>query len=694
MIEYHPEEVRLGKIYDSQIIRRLWGYLSRYRQWLGLSLVFTLVITGIDLCLPYLMKVAIDRYIVVHGRIFELAQPQEGFIHLEGNRYFAPARLLERMDPRVLHRWEEEGRSSERCYWLDLKSLPRARRDMVEGLISQPGKGFERFGDLVIIPYSKLRRLSSAELYTLRGHDLLGVIRITLLFIGLLVISFGLGFGQEWLVELTGQRFMHDLRRQVFSHLQRLPLKFFDRNPVGRLVTRATNDVEAINEMFTEVLFHLVRDGFLLIGVVVVMLRLNYRLALVSFLVLPPLIGATCYFRIKARDVYRAIRVKLAKLNASLQENLSGMRLVQIFSREREQNRRFEGVNREYLCSNLREVKLYATFYPVMELLTSLAVALIIYYGGGQVLIDRISLGMLAAFLSYIQMFFRPVRILAELYTLIQSAMAASERIFLLLDEPITIKSPPEPKRIERVRGSVQFNQVWFSYNERDWVLKGVSFRVEPGEKVALVGATGAGKTSIINLLARLYEPQKGEIRLDGVDIRELDLDFLRSQLGVVMQDLFLFAGDIRYNIRLNRGLSDERVEEVARYVNAERFIERLPNRYSEPVGERGSALSVGERQLLSFARALAADPKILILDEATAAIDAETERLIQDGLRKLLANRTSIVIAHRLSTIKQVDRIYVVHHGEIKETGTHEELLKKRGIYYRLYLMQYQLAA
>jgi ABC-type multidrug transport system fused ATPase/permease subunit len=485
---------------------------------------------------------------------------------------------------------------------------------------------------------------------------------------------------------------MYDLRMKVFSHLQRLSLTFFDKNPVGRLVTRATNDVETLNEMFTSVLLTFFKDVFLILGIVLVLLRTNWRLALVSFTVLPLIAYATYYFSRKVRDAFRLVRVKIAKLNATLQENFSGMRVVQIFRREYENLRRFKGINHEVFQAHMQQIRVYAVFMPLVEIVSSAAIALIIWYGGGQVVRETLSLGALVAFLSYMQMFFRPIRDLTQKYNIMQSAMASSERIFMLLDNRESVPDPGAPFKGNGFRGEIEFVNVWFAYKGEDWVLKDVSFRVRPGEKVAIVGATGAGKTSIINLLERFYDVQKGQVLLDGRDVRTLAKSDLRTKIGLVMQDVFLFAGDIRGNIRLgNDDISDDDLERMASHVNAHPFIERLPNGYDEPVKERGATLSVGQRQLLAFARALAFDPKVLVLDEATSSIDTETERLIQDALLKLLQGRTSIVIAHRLSTIQHVDRIIVLHKGQIVEEGSHSELLKKKGFYYRLYKLQYQ---
>jgi ABC-type multidrug transport system fused ATPase/permease subunit len=443
--------------------------------------------------------------------------------------------------------------------------------------------------------------------------------------------------------------------------------------------------------MFTSIVITLLRDVFTLIGVVILLLNLNWRLALVSFAVLPAMVWATAVFSVRIRDAFREVRVRVARINATLQESISGIRVTQIFRRELESFARFARINHDLYRANMRQLKVFALFMPLMELASSIAIALVIWYGGGRVLQSTLSLGTLVAFLAYVQMFFRPIRNLAEQYSTMQATMASSERIFLLLDNGEMIPDPAVPARPPTVSGRIVFENVWFSYDGVEDVLRDVSFTVEPGETVAIVGATGAGKTSIISLLERFYDVQKGRITLDGVDIRDMEKAFLRSNLGLVMQDVFIFAGNIEGNIRLgNTSVTGEKVREVARYVNAAHFIEKLPGGYEETVHERGSTLSTGQRQLLAFARALAFDPRILILDEATSNIDTETEALIQDALEKLMTGRTSIVIAHRLSTIQHADKILVMHKGKVREVGTHQELLASRGYYYRLYQLQY----
>jgi len=523
-------------------------------------------------------------------------------------------------------------------------------------------------------------------------QDISGLSRIALIFLAILVVAFFLRYLQIYIMQFVGQRVMFDMRMELFSHLQEMSLSFFDKNPVGRLITRLTNDVEVLNEMLTSGMIAIFGDIFSLIGIVIVMLWLDFKLALVSFMVLPLLIYATILFRQKARESYRAIRTRIARINAFLQESIVGMPIIQIFNREKKNLGKFERLSHRYLEACLRSVFYHAAFHPSVEIIGSLAVALIIWYGGGQILKGALTFGALVAFIQYVNRFYHPIRDLSEKYNIMQSAMASSERIFKLLDTPVEIKDAELPLSIERIRGEIEFKNVWFAYNGRDYVLRDISFRVRAGEKVAIVGATGGGKTSIISLLARFYDPQKGKILIDEIDIRNFRQKELRRYLGIVQQDVFLFSGTIEDNIKLGENkINFQQVKESASYVNADKFIKKLPHDYQEDVRERGSLLSVGQKQLLAFARALAFDPRILVLDEATSSVDTETEMLIQEASAKLLQHRTSIVIAHRLSTIKDVDRIIVIHKGRVKEVGTHQELLQKKGIYYRLYQLQYQ---
>jgi len=525
----------------------------------------------------------------------------------------------------------------------------------------------------------------------LRSHDIRQVGRLALLLIAAGVAGFALQYAQSILLQYIGQRIVLSIREGLFTHLEHMDLAFFDRNPVGRLVTRLTNDTETLNEMYTSVLVNLFKDVFMLAGIVLVMFRLSPSLALVSVSTMPLIAVATVVFRVKARNAYRKVRTALARINASLSENISGMRIVQVFNREAHKYSEFEATNAEYYAAGIDEMMVYAVFRPAMDFVASLALAILIWYGGSRVFRGILPFGLLYAFVNYIQMFFGPINALTEKYNILQAAMASSERIFQLMDTPIGIMDAPSAVQIGRAEGRIEFKDVWFAYNEGEWVLRDVSFTIEPGQMVAFVGATGAGKTSIISLINRFFDVQKGEILLDGINVKQLRLDDLRRSVATVLQDVFLFTGDIKANIRLNEtGITDERIREVARYVNADNFISRLPRGYDEPVTERGATLSAGQRQLLAFARALAFDPAILVLDEATSSIDTETEMLIQDALPRLIAGRTTIVVAHRLSTVQHADKIIVLHKGKIREVGTHQELLAHHGFYYDLYRLQY----
>ncbi len=523
-------------------------------------------------------------------------------------------------------------------------------------------------------------------------RDIHGLDLMALAYLGVVVCGFVVLFIQTYTTEYIGQRAMHDLRLEIFSHLQKQDLAYFDRNAVGRLMTRTINDVETLNELFSTGVVGLMGDVSIVFGIAAVMLWLDWQLALVCLAAFPVIVYLSRFYRQRAREVYRQSRLILGRLNAGLQENIAGVATVQAFGQEERMYRRFQDVNLNYRDVLLQSIRNNAVFFPAIELFSAISVGLLLWYGGLQVLGNAVEAGVLVAFLQYIQRMYQPIRDLAEKYNIMQAAMASSERIFLLLDEAETIKNPPEPKRVDRFAGAVEFKDVRLSYRPGDPVLKNISFRVRPGEKVALVGATGGGKTSIISALCRFYDVDSGQILVDGIDVREWNKQELRRHLGLVLQDVFLFSGDIATNITLgDPRISEQRMVEAAARAQITSFIDKLPKGFHEEVQERGSTLSQGQRQLLSFARALAFDPKILILDEATSSVDTRTEGLIQEALTELLQNRTALIVAHRLSTIKHADRILVIHKGEIREEGSHDELLARGGLYARLYELQYR---
>jgi len=519
--------------------------------------------------------------------------------------------------------------------------------------------------------------------------DIQGLSGLVLVFIGLLVVQFGVGYAQRWTTSMVGQWAMRDVRTQIFGHLQRLPLRFFDRTPIGRLMARNTNDVDALNELFTDGIVSMCSDVFTIVAILGFIFYMDFDLGLLTVAVLPFLAAITIWLQRKTFWAFRLARTRFARFSAYLQESLSGIEVVQLFGHERRSAKRFGEANDAYLEARLESTFYHSLYFPSMEFGGTLLLALALWQGSGRVIQGEMEWGVLVAMLQYVPRFFMPIRDISERFATLQVAMASAERIFELLDsEPETTGGS---MKAEHLKGEIEFSNVWFAYQDQEWVLRDVSFKVQPGQSVALVGTTGAGKSTIINLVCRFYDIQRGSILVDGMDIAEWDVEALRRRVGIVQQDVFLFAGDIAENISLGDStMPQERIEMAARAVNADRFIEHLPQGYRQPVNERGASLSVGQQQLLSFARALAAEPDILVLDEATANVDTETEMWIQEAVSTLMQQRTSIVIAHRLSTIRHADEILVLHHGKIREAGRHEELLRQEGIYYRLHQLQY----
>lgn len=682
----HFEEETLGKVYDYRLMKRLMNYAKPYKWQILISIFLLLVITATELVQPYLIKVAIDDHINgIHQQMvaYEVNQaPQEGIL-FQNKVYIREKENTEQADP-SLSKYQILSVGNE--YYL------------IEGVIHKGSsyKLLHRESDQPMILADDqsypAQLLSDQEIRLFRKQDISALYRMGLLFFVILLVGFILNYIQIYLLQYTGQKIIFRIREELFSHLQTLSLSFFDKNPVGRLVTRVSNDTEALNEMYTNVLVSLFKDIFILSGIMLVMLQLNLKLALISFISLPLIILTTLIYKRMARDAFRHVRTRLARINATLNENISGMKVVHIFHRQQQQFEKFKEINTSHYQANMKELHTAAIFRPSMDFIYSFSLTLIIWFGGNGVLTGIIEFGVLYAFIDYNRRFFQPINDLTEKYTIMQSAMASSERIFQLLDQNETIPNPEKPILKDKIIGEIEFDHVWFAYQNEDWVLKDISFKIKPGEMTAFVGATGAGKSSIISLLGRYYDIQKGSIKIDGSDIRLLDKEHLRRNIGIVLQDVFLFTGDIKSNIRLNQQqISDEEIEQVARYVNAHSFIEKLTRQYNEEVKERGATLSQGQKQLLAFARTLAFNPSILILDEATANIDTETEILIQDALKKIIKDRTTIVVAHRLSTIQHADKIIVLHKGQIRETGTHQELLSLGGLYYKLYQLQFK---
>ena len=685
------EEV-LETRYDGNVFGRLFSYVKPHTKVMLLALVLVLAVTGIDLVRPVLIGDAIDTYIEGYNVPYEYVAEEDaevtlGELHLrrgrkedEANQAGETARyarllyyedqyyLLEDLksdELDLLATWEEDG-------------FPEAKTDPASLLFSLSGTP------------RAARLLSRAELDTLRAPDRKGLGTIAAWYVALLIFGFAFQTWQGWLLQKTGQSIIFTIRQQVFEHVHSLPLRFFDTNPVGRIVTRVTNDVESLNQMYTQVLVRLVSNTVLIIGYAVVMVGINRQLAFVSFLFLPVVFGITLIFRYLIRRIYRIVRTKISSLNTFLSENISGMKLIQLFAREETKAEEFKERTDDLYKSQMKEMFTFGVFRPGLAFLANFAYALILYKSGVLVLAGSLSLGTLYIFVSYIRSFFEPIQELAEQFSTLQNAMASAEKIFTILDEKNTILEKENPVRLADFKGKIEFKNVWFAYENEDYVLKDVSFVINPGERVAFVGATGAGKSSILNLIGRYYDIQKGEILVDDVNIKDLSLKDLRRAIGQVQQDVFLFTGDVESNIRLgNEEISEEAMQAAAKASNAEMFIQKLPGGFKEPVTERGATFSAGERQLLSFARTLAYSPKILVLDEATANIDTETEQLIQDALEKLMQGRTSILVAHRLSTIQHADEILVMHKGRIRERGTHQELLAMDGIYKKLYELQ-----
>lgn len=687
------------KSMKGNVLRRLLRYAKPY--WHTIIVVFALVlaITGFDLLRPVLVGDAIDDYIDGYNRPYvQVDADSNGAVSYRG--IYLSKDGVKNATPDVnKQNYYQMFLYEDKYYMFDnvnskvQKNLMESSKELVESVQVSHETQDDEFIKITIEGKEYTGTLlNKDELKLVRKGDFDGIKKIVVVYLLVLLVSFVCNILQTWLLQLTGQNIIYNIRQEVFEHIHKLSLRFFDITPVGRIVTRVTNDVEALNEMYTNILVKLFKNIVKIIGLAAVMLSINVRMSMYAFILLPFIVFLTFLFKKISRATYRIARTKLTAINTYLSEHISGMKLIQIFAREQEKFKEFEGKSKELYRANYREMMVFAIFRPAIYMLSVLALVIIIWVGGSSYFSGIISIGTLYIFIQYIGSFFEPIQEIAEQFSTLQSAMASAEKIFTILDEEIVVVNPEVPLELPEVKGRIEFKNVWFAYIGEEWILKDVSFVIEPGQKVAFVGATGAGKSSILNLIGRYYDIQKGEILIDGVNIKELNTDQLRAAIGQVQQDVFIFTGDINSNIRLrNEAISDETVKEAARYVNADSFIQRLNHGYDETVTERGATLSAGQRQLLSFARTLAFNPRILVMDEATANIDTETEQLIQEALEKLMTNRTTIMVAHRLSTIQHADQIMVMHKGRIRESGTHQELLGKDGIYKKLYELQLQ---
>jgi len=701
---FNEDDIK-AKIYDSVMMKKLIKYLLPYKFYVIISFIMLLLIAVSELAMPAITKIAVDEYITSNKDLIEFnsKNEQQQFIEKYKRVKFVK---YSHADKFFLIFSNHKLNFINKQEIADLEQQNNLFKKVT--LITNETTNLELLKDTDIkILSNEFLAVSSAELFRLKDEGVLkkeqlrGIQRYNinkikifgLILFSIIVAQFGFYYLQIFMINYASQHAMYDLRRDVFAHVSKMPLSFFDKNPIGRLVTRVTNDVRTLDEMFSNGLIQLLQEFFILSGIIIMMLVLNWKLALITFTVLPVVYILFSIFMKRSRIIYREVRKKIAKINSTLAESISGVKIIQLFNQNERKKSEFAKINKEYYEKSISQMKLFALFRPLINSMRRVAVAILLWYGGGMILDNVITLGVFIAFISYLDRFFEPINRLSEKFNILQAAMAGTERIFDLMgNKPEDFRIENHQKNGNSFLGEIEFKNVWLAYNYDDYVLKDISFKIKPGEKVAFVGHTGSGKTSIINLIAGMYPFQKGNIFIDEKDQQTFSLEEIRNNIGIVQQDVFLFSGTIKDNIVLNNeDITDENIEQVAKYVNVHQFIDSLPGKYLEPVMERGATFSVGQRQLIAFARVLAYDPTIFVLDEATANIDTETEILIQDALQKLMENRTSIIIAHRLSTIQHVDRIIVLHKGEIVEEGNHQELLAKEGLYYDLYRLQYQ---
>jgi ATP-binding cassette subfamily B protein len=689
------EEKKVVEIKDSQLLKKLLAYALPHWKTILLCAALAFLIVVTDLARPYMIKVAIDDHIGgLHKPMYAAPADQAGWLERYGRPIVVDGQAYVRVNGPIeaLDAAEAEGVRKVRIVeaggtnyltdgWPDTKESPEVRITDAKTELVAGGQVYAA------------ERLDENAADAFRTRDLSGFFVLGVLFLAVVICGSALSYVQTNLLQYTGQHIIYRIREELFTHLSRLSVSFFDRNPVGRLVVRVTQDTESLNQLYSQVIVNLVKDVIMLLGIIVIMFQMSVKLTLLVLVVLPFLAGLTFWYRTVVRAAQRQVRLLLARLNSFLAENLSGIRITQLFTREERQFEQFRDLNDQHYRAGMRGTVINSIFQPAIGFIGNLAIALLMWYGGASVLDGSITFGIVYAFTHYVRQFFNPLMSLAEKYNQVQTAMVGAERIFdMLAEKPATV-DPEKPKPLPpHIRGEIEFDHVWFAYNEGEWVLRDVSFKIEPGQTVAFVGATGAGKSSVIQLINRFYDIQKGSIRLDGIDIREIPLEQLRRAISVVQQDVFLFNGDIASNIRLSEaGITDEQIRESARMVHMANFIEKQPLGYATPLGERGVNLSLGQRQLLSFARAIVFRPQILILDEATSNIDTETELVVQEALKTISKNRTTLIVAHRLSTIRHADQIIVMHKGKVREIGNHYQLLAQKGYYYKLYELQYK---